>query len=155
MLKLIRAESKEQIDLARVLFREYAASLGVDLCFQDFETELANLPGDYAPPAGRLYLAYEDEQPAGCVGLRKIDDEICEMKRLYVRPLSRGQGIGRQLVLALVKDARELGYSRMRLDTLPSMKRAFELYRTMGFKPIGPYRANPVPGAMFLELNLL
>jgi len=155
LVKLIQAESKEQIALARLLFREYADSLGVDLCFQGFEKELAGLPGDYAPPGGRLYLAFVNDQPAGCVGLRKIEGGASEMKRLYVRPLFRGQGIGRQLVLALVKDARELGYARMLLDTLPSMKRALELYRTMGFKPIDPYRANPVPGAMFLELNLL
>lgn len=155
MLKLVPAESKEHVELARQLFREYADSLGIGLCFQDFEKELASLPGDYAPPGGRLYVAFEDERPAGCVGLRKISDDICEMKRLYVRPLFRGQGIGRQLVLALVKDARELGYARMCLDTLPSMKRAITLYRAMGFKPIEPYRANPVPGAMFFQLNLL
>lgn len=155
MLKLAEAKSKQEIELVRSLFREYADSLGIDLCFQDFEQELAGLPGDYAPPAGRLYLAYQDQQPAACVGLRKIGEGICEMKRLYVRPLYRGQGIGRQLVLTLVKDARALGYSRMRLDMLPSMKRALELYKTIGFKPIDPYRSNPVPGAMFLELNLL
>jgi ribosomal protein S18 acetylase RimI-like enzyme len=154
LVKLIPAGSKDQIALARLLFREYADSLGVDLCFQDFEKELAALPGDYAPPNGRLYLAYVSDQPAGCVGLRKIEDKVAEMKRLYVRPLFRGQGVGRQLVLALVKDAGELGYSKMRLDTLPSMKRALELYRAMGFKPIDPYRENPVPGAMFLELNI-
>ena len=114
MLKLVQAESREQIELVRALFREYADSLGVDLCFQNFENELAGLPGDYAPPGGRLYLAYVKEEPAACVGLRKIEEGICEMKRLYVRPLYRGQGIGRQLVLALVKDARELGYSKMR-----------------------------------------
>jgi ribosomal protein S18 acetylase RimI-like enzyme len=155
VLKLAEAKSRDEIELARLLFREYADALGVDLSFQDFETELAKLPGDYAPPGGRLYLAYEDGKPAGCVGLRKIGDDICEMKRLYVRPLYRGQGIGRRLVLELVKDARELGYVRMRLDTLPSMKRALELYRAMGFKPIDPYRDNPFPDAMFLELHLL
>ena len=155
LLKLIQAESMEQVALARLLIREYADSLGVDLCFQDFEKELAGLPGDYAPPDGRLYLAFVGEQPAGCVGLRKIAGGASEMKRLYVRPLFRGQGVGRQLVLTLIKDARELGYSRMLLDTLPSMKRALELYRAMGFKPIEPYRANPVPGAKFLELKLL
>lgn len=127
----------------------------MDLCFQGFEKELADLPGEYAPPGGRLYLAFVKEELAGCVGLRKIAEGICEMKRLYVRPLSRGQGIGRRLVLELVKDARELGYSKMRLDTLPSMKRAQELYRSMGFKPIDPYRPNPVAGALYLELNLL
>lgn len=155
MLRLTEAKNPEHVELARSLFREYADSLGVDLCFQDFENELANLPGDYAPPGGRLYLAYENDKPAGCVALRKIADDICEMKRLYVRPLYRGQGIGRRLVLELVKNAREIGYVRMRLDTLPSMKRALELYRAMGFKPIDPYRNNPVPGAMFLELHIV
>lgn len=155
MIRIVPAAEPPEIEIARALFREYADSLGVDLCFQGFETELAGLPGDYAPPAGRLYLAYVNDALAGCVGLRKIGDGICEMKRLYVRPLHRGQGIGRQLVLKLVEDARGLGYSKMRLDTLPSMKRAQDLYRDMGFKPTEPYRANPVPGALFFELDIL
>jgi ribosomal protein S18 acetylase RimI-like enzyme len=154
MMRIVPAAEPAEIETVRELFREYADSLGVDLSFQGFEKELAGLPGDYAPPGGRLYLVYVQEKPAACVGLRRIDGDICEMKRLYVRPLYRGQGIGRQLVLLLIKDARELGYSKMRLDTLPSMKRAQELYRAMGFKPIEPYRANPVPGAMFLELDI-
>jgi ribosomal protein S18 acetylase RimI-like enzyme len=155
IIRIVQAEKPGEVETVRALFREYAGSIGVDLCFQGFEKELAGLPGDYAPPSGRLYLAYVKEEPAGCVGLRKIDEGICEMKRLYVRPLFRGKGIGRQLVLELVKDGRELGYSKMRLDTLPSMKRAQELYRAMGFKPIDSYRDNPVAGAVFLELNLL
>ena len=154
MVKIVPAQSGQSIETARVLFREYADSLGVDLCFQDFEKELATLPGDYAPPSGRLYLALEEAGPSGCVGLRKISSEICELKRLYVRPLFRGKGVGRRLVLEAVKNARRIGYQRMRLDTLPSMKRAQELYLSMGFKPIPPYRANPVPGADFLELEL-
>ena len=154
MLELKEAKTKKDMDLVRTLFREYSDALGVDLCFQGFEQELAGLPGKYASPEGRLYIAFVGDQPGGCVGLRKIAEGIAEMKRLYVRPLFRGQGIGRQLVLALVKDCRQLGYSRMRLDTLPSMKRALELYRAMGFRPIDPYTENPVPGAMFLELNL-
>ena len=154
MVKIVPAQSGQSIETARVLFREYADSLGVDLCFQDFEKELATLPGDYAPPSGRLYLALEEVEPGGCVGLRKISGEICELKRLYVRPLFRGNGVGRRLVLEAVKNARRIGYQRMRLDTLPSMKRAQELYLSMGFKPILPYRANPVPGADFLELEL-
>ncbi len=154
MLKIVPAKSESRVETVRALFREYAESLGVDLCFQDFERELAGLPGDYAPPAGRLYLALEEESPGGCVGLRKISDEICELKRLYVRPLYRGKGIGRRLVREAVRDARRIGYARMRLDTLPSMKRAQELYLAMGFKPIAAYRHNPVPGAGFLELEL-
>jgi GNAT superfamily N-acetyltransferase len=154
MVKIVPAQSGEPIETVRALFREYADSLGVDLCFQDFERELAGLPGDYASPAGRLYLALEEENPTGCVGLRKISGEICELKRLYVRPLFRGKGVGRRLVLEAVKDARRIGYQRMRLDTLPSMKRAQELYLSMGFKRIPPYRVNPVPGADFLELEL-
>ncbi|HET7840422.1 MAG TPA: GNAT family N-acetyltransferase [Terriglobia bacterium] len=154
MNRIVPAAEPAEIETVRALFREYADSLGVDLCFQGFEKELAELPGDYAPPSGRLYLAYVKDALAGCVGLRKIGDSICEMKRLYVRPLHRGQGIGRQLVLKLIEDARSLGYTKMRLDTLPSMKRAQELYRDMGFKPTEPYRANPVPGALFLELDI-
>ncbi len=154
MIRIVPASDAAEIETVRALFREYADSLGVDLCFQGFEKELAGLPGDYAPPAGRLYLAYVEEKPAACVGLRRIEGDVCEMKRLYVRPLHRGQGIGRQLVLKLIEEARSLGYSKMRLDTLPSMKRAQELYRAMGFKPIEPYRSNPVPGALFLELEI-
>jgi GNAT superfamily N-acetyltransferase len=154
MPQIIQAHAPEYVDRIRELFKEYESSLGVSLSFQEFDNELAGLPGHYAPPEGRLYLALVDQHLAGCVGLRKISDEICELKRLYVRPLHRGQGIGRQLVLTAVKDARQIGYNKMRLDTLPSMKRALELYLSMGFKPIERYRANPVPGTKFLELNL-
>jgi GNAT superfamily N-acetyltransferase len=154
MTKIVPVKSGEPVETVRTLFREYRESLGVDLCFQGFEVELAGLPGDYAPPTGRLFLALEEESPSGCVGIRKISDETCELKRLYVRPLYRGKGIGRQLVREAVKDARRIGYLRMRLDTLPTMKRAQQLYISMGFKPIPPYRDNPVPGADFLELEL-
>ncbi len=153
-MKIVPAQSEQSVETVRTLFREYADSLGVDLSFQDFEKELTTLPGDYAPPSGQLYLALEIVEPSGCVGFRKISGEICELKRLYVRPLFRGKGVGRRLVLEAVKDARRISYQRMRLDTLPSMKRAQELYLSMGFKPIPPYRANPVPGADFLELEL-
>ena len=153
-MRIVPAVTTAEIETIRGLFREYAASVGVGLCFQGFEQELAGLPGDYAPPAGRLYLVYVEDSLAACVALRKIEDGVCEMKRLYVRPSHRGQGIGRRLVLKLIEDARSLGYSKMRLDTLPSMQRAQELYRAMGFKPIGPYRPNPVPGALFFELDI-
>jgi GNAT superfamily N-acetyltransferase len=148
------AVSPEDIEVVRRLFLEYQTSLGVDLCFQNFESELAGLPGKYAPPEGRLYLAFEDEQVAGCAGLRRIEEGVCELKRLYVPLRYRGRGIGRKLALQALNDAREIGYGRMRLDTLPSMGRAQVLYQTLGFKPITPYTNNPVEGALFLEITL-
>ncbi|HEX8651299.1 MAG TPA: GNAT family N-acetyltransferase [Pyrinomonadaceae bacterium] len=154
MLKLVQAQSEEQIGQARELFLEYAAATGIDLCFQNFDAELAALPGDYAPPDGRLFLAVDGTQAAGCVALRKIDEETCEMKRLYVRPASRGTGAGKSLALKIIEEARSLGYARMRLDTLPSMHRAITLYRALGFQPIEPYRYNPEEGALFMELAL-
>lgn len=153
-MKIVQAESEEQITLVRQLFQEYAAGLGVDLCFQNFEGELAGLPGEYTPPSGRLLLAYQDEAVAGCVALRKIDDSICEMKRLYVRALYHGKGLGRILATTIIDAARQIGYRQIRLDTLPSMTAAQALYTKLGFREIGPYRNNPVPGSKFLELNL-
>lgn len=152
--RIIRAESAEEIALARELFREYAASIGVDLCFQSFEQELAGLPGRYASPEGRLLLAFCDGKLAGCVALRKLDDETCEMKRLYLRPEFRGRSLGRRLALRIIDEGRSIGYRRMQLDTLPLMRDAICLYRSMGFKEIAPYTSNPVPGALFMELEL-
>ncbi|HJT33647.1 MAG TPA: GNAT family N-acetyltransferase [Pirellulales bacterium] len=136
------------------LFREYAASLGIDLAFQQFNEELASLPGKYAPPGGRLLLAYVGAKAAGCAALRPLNDGGCEMKRLYVRPEFRGEGIGRRLVDELIADARDAGHSRIYLDTLPSMGQAIALYESLGFRDTGAYCHNPVAGARFLVLDL-
>jgi putative acetyltransferase len=155
-MKLIQAQSQQEIDCARALFEEYAAGLGIDLCFQNFAKELAELPGDYVPPDGRLVLAAEGDKMAGCVALRKIADGVCEMKRLYVRPEFRGSGVGRTLAEKIIQVAREIGYRRMRLDTLPGkMDRAISIYRSLGFEEIEPYYSNPVPGALFMELEFV
>jgi putative acetyltransferase len=153
-LSIVPADGAEWIQHARGLFEEYAASLGIDLCFQGFDEELTTLPGHYAPPSGRLLLAIQGDTMAGCVALRRLESEVCEMKRLYVRPPFQGLGIGRMLVGRIIEEARDAGYRRMRLDTLPTMISARALYRRMGFHEIVPYRSNPVEGAAFLELDL-
>jgi GNAT superfamily N-acetyltransferase len=154
-MNFIQAASPEEIESARALFEEYAAWLGISLCFQNFDKELAGLPGDYAPPDGCLLLAIEADQIAGCVALRKIGESTCEMKRLFLRSAFRGEGLGRKLVEAIIAEARQLGYLRMQLDTLPGrMDQAIKLYRSLGFKEIPAYYRNPVEGATFLELAL-
>ena len=155
-MKLIQATSEGEIEEARKLFEEYHLWLGLNLCFQNFDEELASLPGEYVPPNGRLLLATEAGQVGGCIALRKIGDGTCEMKRLYVRPDFRGSGVGRTLAETLIKVAREIGYARMRLDTLPGkMDRAIAMYRRLGFEDIEPYYFNPVQGAAFMELDLV
>jgi GNAT superfamily N-acetyltransferase len=152
---VVQAETPTQIAQARDLFLEYAQSLGFSLCFQNFDKELAGLPGDYAPPDGRLLLAEYGGQLAGCVALHKLEQEICEMKRLYLREHFRGKGLGRVLADRIIAEARQIGYQRMRLDTVePVMKDAVAMYRRIGFKEISPYCANPIAGALYMELEL-
>lgn len=150
------AEVRSGADLGRFkeLLLEYAASLDLDLSFQGFAEEVAALPGQYAPPSGTLLLAWAAESPAGCVGVHRWSDGVCEMKRLYVRDAFRGRGLGGRLAEAAVEWARRAGYRRMVLDTLPSMRSAQELYHRLGFREIPPYRFNPVPETRFMELVL-
>ena len=153
-LDIVQSVSDQHLDKIRSLFVEYAESLDFDLDFQNFKDELAQLPGDYAPPAGCLIIAFYRGEPAGCVGLRKLENKICEMKRLYVRPRYRAMGIGKVLAELIIREACKIGYKHMRLDTVPSMREARELYLSMGFNKIDPYRYNPVPGATFMEKKL-
>lgn len=155
MLKIFPAQTDEDFNTAKELFVEYADSLGFDLSFQGFEEELANLPGNYFHPDGCLLLAAYKGQPVGCVGLRKLSDGVCEMKRLYVKKQFRRLGIGRALVEAVIDKARKIGYNYMRLDTVPSMEVARALYISVGFKKISAYRYNPIQDAAFMELKLV
>ena len=153
-IDIVPATSADQIVTARRLFKEYEASLGIELSFQGFAQEVAGLPGAYAPPAGRLFLAADGAESAGCVALRPLGGGICEMKRLYLRPTARGARLGRRLAETVILEARAIGYARMRLDTLPSMKEAFALYQSLGFREIAPYCENPIAGTRFMELSL-
>ena len=154
-MRIIQAETSADLQHVRELFAEYVEWLEINLCFQNYEKELAELPGDYAPPTGRLLIAYEDKEVAGCIALRNLGDGVCEMKRLYVRPAFRGERLGWKLVELVLEEARTIGYERIRLDTLPGkMDRAIAMYRTLGFKDIDPYYHNPVTGAAFMELVL-
>src|SRR6185436_7918028 len=156
VITFAQAVSAADIAVARTLFKEYEQSIGVSLCFQNFDQELANLPGDYAPPQGRLLLAREFDQLMGCVALRPLGPTTCEMKRLFVRSEYRDRGLGRVLVEALIEEARAIGYTHMRLDTIADrMDRAVALYKSIGFVEIPPYRNNPVDSATFMELDLL
>lgn len=160
MVQLKAAQTPSDLLEIAALFREYAAWLdgndphGIDLCFQGFDAELTGLPGAYAPPRGRLFLARVRGEAAGCVALRALDGEVCEMKRLYVRPGHLGQGLGRTLVEAVIDAGRQIGYRAMRLDTLPFMAAAIGLYERQGFVRIPAYYVTPVPGTIFMELNL-
>ena len=155
MIKIAQTEMSEQIEEIRQLFREYEARLGIDLCFQGFENELANLPGKYAPPTGRVFLISAENQPAGCIALRKIADGVCEMKRLYVRANFRGLGLGKMLIEKIITEAKSAGYEKMRLDTLPDkMPEAVKLYESYGFREILPYYENPHRETLFMELDL-
>ena len=153
-MRIVDGHGEEELPAVRRLFDEYADSLDVDLGFQDFERALRELPGDYAPPSGRLLLALDCDDAAGCVALRQYAPGVCEMKRLYVRPAYRGTGLGRRLAEAIVEAGRDAGYGVMRLDTLPTMGTARGLYRSLGFEEIEAYRFNPVHGTTYFELRL-
>lgn len=153
-IHLVAAHEAKYLPAIRALFSEYVDSLNIDLCFQNIDQELAELPGKYAPPSGRLWLALENEEAAGCVALRKLEDGVCEMKRLYVRPVFRRRGLGQALALASITAAREIGYEVMRLDTLDTLHPALALYESLGFQRIAPYYDNPHPGVVFMELRL-
>jgi putative acetyltransferase len=156
MLNIFQAKTAEHISTARELMLEYATALEFNLCFQGFDEEMRTLPGKYSPPSGRLLLALWDERPAGVIALRALAEAgLCEMKRLYVRPEFRGHGIGRILAERVISEAAEIGYSRMRLDTVPgNMDRAIAMYRELGFRETVPYYDSPVGQTLFMELDL-
>jgi GNAT superfamily N-acetyltransferase len=151
---LVQAHVEPHLTTLKELFLEYADALGFDLAFQDFQREIAGLPGDYRPPDGRAYLAIEGDVAVGCVALRGLAPGICEMKRMYVRPAFRGRHIGRLLATHIVQEAKQIGYGAMRMDTVPWMTEAITLYSSLGFREIQPYRFNPIEGARFFELEL-
>jgi putative acetyltransferase len=154
VVRIREARTKSLVSSARELIVEYSASLGIDLGFQNFEQEMAEFPLHYTRPEGRILVAVEGGEAVGVVGLRRLSSKVCELKRMYVRPEFRGRGIGRLLASRAIEEAREIGYSRMRLDTLSRLKEAVSLYGSLGFKEIGPYRINPNKGVVFMELDL-
>ncbi|MCC0749776.1 GNAT family N-acetyltransferase [Clostridioides sp. ZZV13-5731] len=154
ILKFVEANDLENLENVKILFTEYSNSLNIDLCFQDFNNELKTLPGKYEKPSGSLILAFVDENLAGCVALKKLEDKVCELKRLYVRDKFRGLKIGKILLEEIVEEAKKIGYTYMRLDTLPSMKSAQGLYEKIGFYDLDPYTYNPIEGARYMELKL-
>ena len=155
MAELIEVGAGPAVEEVRALFLEYARSLDFNLCFQSFDSELRDLPGPYGRPEGRLILCAWDGVSAGCIAMKKLEDNICEMKRLYVRPQFRGHQLGLKLATYLINEARHAGYARMRLDTIPStMEHAVNLYRSLGFKVISPYYENPLSQTVYMELDL-
>lgn len=154
MAEISEARFPEDLAVVREIFRDYAQSLGIDLAFQNFEAELAALPGKYSAPNGRVLLAREQGHVVGCVALRPMGEGACEMKRLYVRPQGRGLGLGRRLAEAVCTTARDAGYRCIRLDTIPTMTAAQDIYRALGFQPIPAYVFNPIEGTRYLELDL-
>jgi len=153
-IEFVIADGAENFSRIRELFLEYQQSLGMDLCFQNFSRELAELPGDYGEPEGRLYLIRCDDKLAGCIALRKMENGVCEMKRLYIRKEFRGWGVGRKAAELIIEQAGMMGYKTMRLDTLPSMTEAIALYKSLDFREIEPYRFNPVEGTVYMEKSL-
>ena len=155
MIVITQVTSRQQIEDARALFREYETWLGMSLCFQGFEEEVTSLPGKYDPPDGRLYVAYEGDEPVGCIALRPIAHGICEMKRLYLRDAARGKGVGVRLIEQVIADGQEIGYEKMRLDTYPpKMGKAVSLYEAHGFYEIPAYYDNPHDGVLYMEKKL-
>lgn len=154
MLEIVPAHEEPLLAEIRVLFREYAESLGFHLCFQDFDREMAELPGRYTPREGRLLIAKWSGEIAGCVAMKQLGPGLCEMKRFFVRPTYRGKGIGQAVANAIIEESRKAGYEKMRLDTVPSMQSAIRIYESLGFKDTEPYVFNPVPGVRYLELRL-
>lgn len=155
MSEPVEPSTPDQLDQVKALFGEYAVSLGFGLDFQGFDEELVRFPGEYQSPNGLLLVCMDDERVVACVGVRRLDPRTCEMKRMYVRPAARGQGLGRKLAIVAIERARESGYSRMRLDTVESLTAANALYESLGFVEIGPYRFNPRPDAVFMQLELV
>lgn len=155
MKEIVPVTTNEEVETTRQLFREYETWLDMDLCFQSFEEEIQSLPGKYSPPDGRIYIANIGGEPVGCIALRKIGDGICEMKRLYLKDVARGHGLGKELIEKVIADAREIGYAKMRLDTYPpKMGKAVSLYESHGFGKIEPYYDNPHTGVLYMELDL-
>jgi ribosomal protein S18 acetylase RimI-like enzyme len=154
MTEIYAAQFPQHLEVVRAIFREYAESLDIDLSFQDFEAELAGLPGKYAAPRGRILLAWSNGQVIGSVAMHPLEDAVCEMKRLYVQPAGRGQQLGRRLAQLIAQISKEAGYTKIRLDTLPGMQAAQYLYASLGFTHIPAYVFNPVAGTKFMELDL-